>query len=149
MSDTGRPATAVRGAVTEARSAAAEVLTDMRGGELLDSAFERRTSRLDPRDRRWTRELLYGMLRRRSWIDAMLDDRVRGGLAKLDPDLIDLLRLGAYQLLSMGSVPAYAAIGRAGHRACFASEASIGASRRTSALSALRSTARFDSSATA
>jgi 16S rRNA (cytosine967-C5)-methyltransferase len=37
---------------------------------------------------------------------------VRGGLAKLDPDLIDLLRLGAYQLLSMGSVPAYAAIGQ-------------------------------------
>ncbi|HEV7991228.1 MAG TPA: 16S rRNA (cytosine(967)-C(5))-methyltransferase RsmB [Gemmatimonadaceae bacterium] len=112
MSDAGRPAMAVRGAVTEARCAAAEVLTDMRGGELLDSAFERRTARLDPRDRRWTRELVYGMLRRRSWIDALLDDRVRGGLAKLDPDLIDLLRAGAYQLLSMGSVPAYAAIGQ-------------------------------------
>jgi 16S rRNA (cytosine967-C5)-methyltransferase len=88
------------------------VLTDMRGGELLDSAFDRRTTRLDPRDRRWTRELVFGMLRQRSWLDALLDDRVRGGLAKLDPDLIDLLRLGAYQLLSMGSVPAYAAIGQ-------------------------------------
>jgi 16S rRNA (cytosine967-C5)-methyltransferase len=103
---------AVRGAVTEARGAAADVLTDMRGGELLDSAFDRRTTRLDPRDRRWTRELVFGMLRRRSWLDALLDDRVRGGLAKLDPDLIDLLRLGAYQLLAMGSVPAYAAIGQ-------------------------------------
>jgi 16S rRNA (cytosine967-C5)-methyltransferase len=103
---------AVRGAVTEARGAAAEVLTDLRGGALLDSAFDRRTSRLDPRDRRWTRELVFGMLRQRSWLDALLDDRVRGGLAKLDPDLIDLLRLGAYQLLSMGSVPAYAAIGQ-------------------------------------
>ncbi|HKH91023.1 MAG TPA: 16S rRNA (cytosine(967)-C(5))-methyltransferase RsmB [Gemmatimonadaceae bacterium] len=112
MSESGRPAMAVRGAVTEARGAAAEVLTDLRGGELLDSAFDRRTTRLDPRDRRWTRELVFGMLRRRSWLDALLDDRVRGGLAKLDPDLIDLLRLGAYQLLSMGSVPAYAAIGQ-------------------------------------
>jgi 16S rRNA (cytosine967-C5)-methyltransferase len=111
VSDAGRPAMAVRGAVTEARGAAA-VLTDLRGGELLDSAFDRRTSRLDPRDRRWTRELVFGMLRRRSWLDALLDDRVRGGLAKLDPDLIDLLRLGAYQLLSMGSVPPYAAIGQ-------------------------------------
>ena len=110
VSDTGRPAMAVRGAVTEARGAAADVLTDLRSGELLDSAFERRTMRLDPRDRRWTRELVYGMLRRRSWLDALLDERVRGGLAQLDPDLIDLLRLGAYQLLSMGSVPAYAAI---------------------------------------
>ena len=112
MSDAGRPATAVRGAVTDSRGAAADVLADMRGGDLLDGAFERRTVRLDPRDRRWTRELLYGMLRRRSWIDALLDDRVRGGLAKLDPDLIDLLRIGAYQLLAMGSVPAYAAIGQ-------------------------------------
>ena len=112
MSDTGRPAMAVRGAVTEARGAAADVLTDLRSGELLDSAFDRRTIRLDPRDRRWTRELVFGMLRQRSWLDALLDDRVRGGLAKLDPDLIDLLRLGAYQLLSMGSVPAYAAIGQ-------------------------------------
>ena len=112
MSDTGRPAMAARGAVTEARGAAADVLTDLRSGELLDSAFERRTARLDPRDRRWTRELVFGMLRRRSWLDALLDDRVRGGLAKLDPDLIDLLRLGAYQLLAMGSVPPYAAIGQ-------------------------------------
>jgi len=112
VSDTGRPAMAARGAVTEARAAAADVLTDLRSGELLDGSFERRTTRLDPRDRRWTRELVFGMLRRRSWLDALLDDRVRGGLAKLDPDLIDLLRLGAYQLLSMGSVPAYAAIGQ-------------------------------------
>ncbi len=112
MSNAGRPAMAVRGAVTEARGAAADVLTDMRGGELLDGSFERRTARLDPRDRRWTRELVFGMLRRRSWLDALLDDRVRGGLAKLDPDLIDLLRLGAYQLLAMGSVPPYAAIGQ-------------------------------------
>jgi 16S rRNA (cytosine967-C5)-methyltransferase len=112
VSEAGRPAMAVRGAVTDARGAAADVLTDMRGGELLDSAFDRRTTRLDPRDRRWTRELVFGMLRQRSWLDALLDDRVRGGLAKLDPDLIDLLRLGAYQLLSMGSVPAYAAIGQ-------------------------------------
>jgi 16S rRNA (cytosine967-C5)-methyltransferase len=103
---------AVRGAVTEARAAAADVLADLRSGELLDSSFDRRTTRLDPRDRRWTRELVFGMLRRRSWLDALLDDRVRGGLAKLDPDLIDLLRIGAYQLLSMGSVPAYAAIGQ-------------------------------------
>src|SRR5436305_9613122 len=49
---------------------------------------------------------------RRSWLYAVLDVRVRGGLSKRDPDLIDLLRLGAYQLLFMGSVPAYAAIGQ-------------------------------------
>src|SRR5690242_15013676 len=96
--------------VTDARRAAADVCADIRAGDLLDIAFDRRTARLDGRDRRWTRELLYGMLRRRAWIDAHLDARVRGGIARLDADLLDLLRLGAAQLLYMESVPAYAAI---------------------------------------
>lgn len=98
------------GAVTESRRVAADLCADLRQGELLDPAFERRAPRLDARDRRWTQELVYGMLRRRSIIDAHLDARVRGGLARLDPDLIDLLRLGVDQLLYMGSVPPYAAI---------------------------------------
>lgn len=50
------------------------------------------------------------MLRRRGWLDAVLELRVRGGFGRLDPGLRDLLRLGAHQLLFMGSVPAYAAI---------------------------------------
>ncbi len=98
------------GSVTEARRSAAEILADMRHGEMLDPAFELRAAMLDARDRRWTQELVYGMLRRRAMLDAMLSERVRGGLVRLDPDLGDLLRLGAYQLLHMRSVPAYAAI---------------------------------------
>ncbi len=101
---------APRAAVTDARAAAAEISGDLRSGDLLDFSFERRTLRLDPRDRRWTRELVYGALRRRSWLDALLAERVSGGLSRLDDDVTDLLRLGAYQLLIMGSVPAYAAI---------------------------------------
>lgn len=97
-------------AITPTRIIAAEVCADVRAGQLLDPSFERHTTQLDSRDRRWTQELLYGMMRRRAFLDAVLSDRVRGGLARLDPDLIDLLRLGAYQLLCMGSVPAYAAI---------------------------------------
>ena len=98
------------GSVTEARRAAAEILADLRHAELLDPAFELRAASLDARDRRWTQELVYGMLRRRAMLDAVLSERVRGGLVRLDADLIDLLRLGAYQLLHMRSVPAYAAI---------------------------------------
>jgi len=96
--------------VTDARVAAAEVCADLRAGELLDPSFDRRTMRLDARDRRWVRELVYGMLRRRGRLDAQLDARVRGGTVRLDADLLDLLRLGAAQLLHMASVPAYAAI---------------------------------------
>ena len=104
------PGGAVMGGVTDARVVAAGICTDMRGGSLLDPSFEQRAGGLDARDRRWTQELVYGMLRRRAWLDAVLSERVRGGLVRLDGDLIDLLRLGAYQLLYMGSVPAYAAI---------------------------------------
>lgn len=98
------------GGVTASRAIAAEICSDLRKAEFLDQSFDRRIAPLDARDRRWTRELVYGMLRRRAWIDTILSDRVRGGLARLDPDIVDLLRLGVYQLTNMGSVPAYAAI---------------------------------------
>lgn len=108
--DADRATTGRLAAITPTRIIAAEVCADVRAGQLLDPSFERHTASLDPRDRRWTQELLYGMMRKRAFLDAVLSERVRGGLARLDPDLIDLLRLGAYQLLCMGSVPAYAAI---------------------------------------
>ncbi len=96
--------------VTDARVAAADTLADLRGGMLLDAAFDRRAAALDPRDRRWTQELVWGMLRRRGYMDHLLAPRVKGGIARLDNDLADLLRLGTYQLFHMGSVPPYAAI---------------------------------------
>ena len=77
---------------------------------MLDAALDRAASFLDARDRRWLHELVFGVLRRRAWLDAILDARVRGGLSRLDPDVRDLLRLGTQQLLHMNSVPAYAAI---------------------------------------
>lgn len=96
--------------VTPSRLVVAEVLQDLRAGLTLDASFERRANVLDERDRRWAYELTYGLLRKRAWLDALLTERVRGGLVRLDPDLCDLLRAGAYQLLQMRSVPPYAAI---------------------------------------
>jgi 16S rRNA (cytosine967-C5)-methyltransferase len=96
--------------ITPARQAAARVLAELRSGHLLDGAMDHAVGSLDARDRRWVHELVYGMLRRRGWLDAVLGERVRGGFERLDPGLRDLLRLGAHQLLHMGSVPAYAAI---------------------------------------
>ena len=98
------------GGVTTPRVVAAGITADLRSGEMLDSSFEKRAVDLDARDRRWLRELIYGMLRQRGTIDAILEERVRGGLSRVDSDLVDLMRLGVYQLLHMGSVPAYAAI---------------------------------------
>ncbi len=43
----------------------------------------------------------------------MLEQIVSGGLARLEPDVLDGLRLGAYQLLELDRVPAYAAVSEA------------------------------------
>ncbi|MBM4193468.1 MAG: 16S rRNA (cytosine(967)-C(5))-methyltransferase RsmB [Gemmatimonadetes bacterium] len=104
---TGRGA---RGAVTPARVTAADALGALRSGARLDTAIDRAALDLDARDRRWVVELVMGTLRRRAWLDAVLESRVRGGCVRLDPDVLDLLRAGLYQLLFMHSVPAYAAI---------------------------------------
>lgn len=110
MSQQGGGLQVAVGGVTTPRVVAAGICADLRRGEMLDSSFERRASELDARDRRWLRELVYGMLRARGAIDAILEERVRGGLSRVDADLVSLMRLGVYQLLHMGSVPAYAAI---------------------------------------
>ena len=53
---------------------------------------------------------MYGTFRLRGRLDPVLDQLVRDGVEKLEPDVLDVLRLGAYQLLEMGSVPPYAAV---------------------------------------
>jgi len=96
--------------VTPARSAALDVMRALRDGELADNALERAYSRVPPRDRAWLQELAYGTIRLRGRIDHLLDQLVRRGIDSLRPDLLDLLRLGVYQLLEMRSVPPYAAV---------------------------------------
>ncbi|HEX6749786.1 MAG TPA: 16S rRNA (cytosine(967)-C(5))-methyltransferase RsmB [Longimicrobium sp.] len=98
------------GRVTASRQAALAVLQRVRGGDLADRALDYEAQRLDPRDRGWTQELVYGTLRLRGRIDHMLGALVRDGLGSLDPEVLDVLRLGAYQLLEMESVPPYAAV---------------------------------------
>lgn len=98
------------GKATPSRLAALEVLRRVREGELADRALDRALQRLPERERGWTQELVYGTLRLRGRLDFYLDAFVRGGTAGLDPEVLDVLRLGAYQLLEMGSVPPYAAV---------------------------------------
>ncbi len=98
------------GEVTATRLAALDVLRRVRQGELADRALERAAARLEPREHGWTQELVYGTFRLRGRLDHLLAQLVRGGVESLEPDVLDVLRLGAYQLLEMGSVPSYAAV---------------------------------------
>ena len=85
----------------------------IRSGELADRAFVHHVDQVPARDRAWLHELLYGTLRLRGRIDHILSGFVKKGIGKLDDDVLDILRLGAYQLLEMDSVPAYAAVSQA------------------------------------
>jgi 16S rRNA (cytosine967-C5)-methyltransferase len=100
----------VPGGPTRPRVVALEVMRELRRGDLLDRVLERLGGSLPSRDLAWTRELLYGTQRLRGRIDHLLAGRVKAGLEELEPDVLDVLRLGAYQLLEMGGVPTYAAI---------------------------------------
>jgi 16S rRNA (cytosine967-C5)-methyltransferase len=97
---------------TPARRAALRVLERVREGDLVDRALDDAASAagLDGRDRAWLQELVYGTLRLRGRLDHLLEAVARGGTARIDPVVLDVLRLGAYQLLEMGSVPPYAAV---------------------------------------
>lgn len=85
----------------------------MRRGELADRALLRLLEDVPPRERAFTHELVYGTLRWRGRLDHLLAQLVRRRLEALEPDLLDILRLGAYQLLELGGVPAYAAVSEA------------------------------------
>lgn len=67
-------------------------------------------SRLDPRDRGFATELCYGTLRWRGRLDFVLAQVLSKPLARLEPRVLELLRLGAYQLLFCDRVPDVAAV---------------------------------------
>ncbi|MGY1787348.1 RsmB/NOP family class I SAM-dependent RNA methyltransferase [Geodermatophilus sp. SYSU D00698] len=64
---------------------------------------------LEPRDAAFATQLAYGALRAQGTLDAVLARLVDRPLADLDRRVLDLLRLGAYQLLDL-RVPAHAAV---------------------------------------
>jgi len=66
-------------------------------------------AKLEPRDAAFVTELVYGALRGRGSYDAVLAACVSRPLDKLDPRVLDVLRLGAHQLLAM-RVGAHAAV---------------------------------------
>lgn len=86
---------------------------DLARGRRLDVSMERWGRTLEPRDRAFLHELVYGVSRLRGRLDHLLGRRVHGGADRLDPPVLEVLRLGAYQILYMGGVPRYAAVSQA------------------------------------
>lgn len=65
--------------------------------------------RLEPRDAAFATELTHGTLRREGTYDRVLERAARRSLTSLQPAVVDVLRLGAHQLLGM-RVPSHAAV---------------------------------------
>jgi 16S rRNA (cytosine967-C5)-methyltransferase len=97
-------------APTPGRIAALQTLRAIRAGDLADRALDAATRSLDARERAWTHELVYGTLRLRGRLDHILAQHSSRPLDTLDPDVLDILRIGAYQLIEMHGVPEYAAV---------------------------------------
>ncbi len=95
---------------TPGRRAAFESMRAVSRGRRIDLALAEASDRLDRRDRRWVHELVYGAVRLRGRLDHLLDAQLDRGVGSLADDVLDVLRMGAYQVLYMGSVPGYAAV---------------------------------------
>jgi 16S rRNA (cytosine967-C5)-methyltransferase len=97
-----------------ARALAFDVLMRVEeGGAFASRALDAALSQvgaLDPREIGLATELTYGTLRRALSLDAALAPHSSRPLARLDPATRVLLRLGAYQLLHLGTAP-HAAVG--------------------------------------
>ncbi len=97
-----------------ARKLALRVLRDVeRGPDTLgDRLASDDVARLDPRDRAFLHELVLGTLRLRGPIDHALQPLLDRPLARVDRELLGVLRLGAHQILHL-RVPARAAVAEA------------------------------------
>jgi 16S rRNA (cytosine967-C5)-methyltransferase len=96
-----------------ARQLALHVLLECRKKEafaqdLLDQNL--RLSSLSPADRRLATQLVYGVLRRRGTLDAMLRPCIKRPIGQVEAEVLEILRLGAYQLLLLTHIPPHAAL---------------------------------------
>jgi len=85
--------------------------TEQRAKDLLEHELER--SNFDRRDRDLVTELVYGVLRRRGTLDELIAEFSRRPVRKIQPRVLELLRLAAYQIVFLDKVPAPAAVNEA------------------------------------
>lgn len=97
-----------------ARSAALKVLRRGRTqGEWANEGLKKALKGMDTREAALATRLVYGVLQNRLLLDAYLGALSTLPLERLDRDVLDILRLGGYQLLFMDQIPARSAVDEA------------------------------------
>ena len=104
-------------AIIDPRAAALIVLDRVERGKatldaVLDDAAPMLTA-LSRRDRALFNQLLYGVLRRRLRLDAVVATYADRSLNKMSPPILNILRIGLFQILFMDRIPASAAVNTA------------------------------------
>jgi len=99
------------------RKNALQILTRLDAGDkTLDALMDEFHASAGPsskRDRALLQALVYGVLRRRSRIDGIVSRFSKSGLRKIQPEVLNILRLGVFQVLYMDRIPASAAVNTA------------------------------------
>jgi len=90
-----------------ARSISVEILIDFEDNGVLDYS---RANKLESRDRAEVREYVQNILRRRSYLDFLIDQFSNVKINEMKSSLKNILRLGVYDMVFMDSTPDYAAI---------------------------------------
>jgi 16S rRNA (cytosine967-C5)-methyltransferase len=111
--------------ISSARKAAFDILMSIeRGHSHSDDLLRgKAVNALSPADRNLATTLVLGVLRWQILLDRQMQSQLKRPNAKLDPEILVALRLGAFQLLHLDRIPARAAIDesvelakQAGHR---------------------------------
>lgn len=92
------------------RSVSIDILVNFDDGQILDYTL---ADQLEPRERAQVREYVQNILRRRSYLDFLIDHFSSVKVDGMKPGLKNILRLAIYDLLFMDSTPDYAAINEA------------------------------------
>lgn len=97
--------------VSEARAAAFEILSKIEKEKAFSAVLlPLYEENLKPNDRGLCHELTLGVLRKRSYLDKIIQKFIKSKLEKLDLEILIVLRLGTYQILFLDKVPVFAAI---------------------------------------
>lgn len=92
------------------RKTAYKVLLAMEDGAYSNLELNRRIGEDKPDNPAFVRELVYGVTENRIYIDYKLGKLIKKGIRSVKKDALTLLRMGAYQIEFMDSVPTYAAV---------------------------------------
>ena len=98
--------------IAPAREAAYEILSMISSGrmDLPTAIAHARESLRDERDKALAAQIATGVQRQRAALDHLVAHFAKRSITRLDPEIVDVLRLSAYQLLHLSRVPASAVV---------------------------------------